>query len=305
MGVDGHRATGTRTIWPSGCTGWGRWAAVLVQALRDLRAADAPEVAAALAFYALVSLFPLLLAGAVVASTVAEPAWAVGRIAALLGEFLPRGEFEVEVIVADAVAQRRRVGVLSVLVLLVGGRRVFGALTKALNRVSDVDERRDPVKRRAGVELALLVGIGGVFALALSSGPLLGLLVVGVGQRGIGASLAMGAMQAVLLMATFSLVYAFVPRGPRDRRAVLVGAAAATVLFVLARWLFMIWLARIWGGLGLVYGSLATAVVLLLWAWYVALITLFGGALASHAKVMLVEGQCAEEAGRRHNGGSR
>ena len=39
---------------------------------------------------------------------------------------------------------------------------------------------------------------------------------------------------------------------------------------------------------------------MLFWAWFVALITLFGGALASHVKVMAIEGASAEEAERRH-----
>lgn len=278
-----------------------RWATVLVQSLRDLREADALGAAAALAFYALLSLFPTLLVGAIIASLFVEPAWAVARITHLLGEFLPRGEVEVETIVAAAAAERRRVSVLSGLVLLVSGRRVLGALTTALNRVSDVDERRDPVLRRVAVELTLLAGIGGLFLLALSSGPLLGLLGLNDGRVGTGSTLVLEMLRALLLLATFTLIYALVPRGARDWHAVLLGAVVATLLFLLARWLFFVWTEQLWGDLRLVYGPLAVAAVLLLWAWYVALITLFGGALASHAKVMVTEGESAEEAERRHS----
>ena len=283
------------------------WRAVLAQSLRDLHATDAPEVAAALAFYALLSLFPLLLAGAAAASWFVEPAWAVARITHLLGEFVPRGDIEVEAIVVGALAQRGRVGLVSVLILLVSGRRVLGALAKALNRVSDVDECREGVLRRVLVELAMLVGVGALFGLALSSGPMLGLLwdagdgAAWPGRAAVAAALA-GA-RGVLLAAAFFLVYYFVPRGERDRRAALAGAAAAALLFLAARALFLLSVDRLWGSLSLVYGPLAVGAVLLLWAWYVALITLFGGSLASHAKVMLVEGRSAEEARRRHAGG--
>ena len=273
-----------------------------MQSLRDLRATDAPEVAAALAFYALLSLFPLLLAGAAIASYAVEPAWAVARITDLLGEFVPRGEVEVEAIVGAAIAQRRRVGLLSILVLLASGRRVLGALAKALNRVSDVDERRERWLRRVAVELALLAGIGGLFGLALSADRLLGPLRHDPGRLAGPGWAAATALRALLLLATFFLVYTFVPRGERNRRAALLGAGAATALFLAARALFLVGVGRLWGGLGLIYGPLAVAAVLLLWAWYVALITLFGGALASHAKVMVAEGGSGAAARRRHVG---
>lgn len=307
----GRRAPGAdQTPGGAGASGWTgerrlrrsaavrRWVAVVDQSVRDLRAIGALELAAALAFYGLVSLFPLLLAGAVVATWFADPAWAVERITDLLGAFVPRGEVEVEEIVDDAVAERGRVGLLSVLVLVLSGRRVLGALTSALNRVSDVDERSDSVARRAIVELVLLAGLAGLFGLALSAGPLLAPFEGVAGWAGTET-----ALRALLLLATFSVIYAVVPRGARDRRAVLVGAGAATALFLLARWLFLLWVGRLWESLSLIYGPLAVAAMLLLWAWYVALITLFGGALASHAKVMVFEGQSAAAARQRHLAG--
>ena len=48
------------------------------------------------------------------------------------------------------------------------------------------------------------------------------------------------------------------------------------------------------------YAPLASAALLLVWAWYVAMITLLGGAAASHAKVMVIEGHSEREAERRH-----
>lgn len=78
-----------------------------------------------------------------------------------------------EAIVQDAVAERGRVGVISVAIFLLTGRRVLGALTKALEIVSDVDEQADPPRRRALAELALLAGLADVAVVALLSGPLL------------------------------------------------------------------------------------------------------------------------------------
>ena len=282
----------------------GRWRAVVVQTARDLSASNAPEWAAALAFYAVLSLFPLLLAGAVLISYFADAGWAADRLTTLLGEFLPRGEVEVQDIVEDAVADRRRIGAFSALAFLATGRRVFGALTNALNLVSDVDERTETLRRRALVELSLLAGIGLGFLLALMSRPLLD-----VAWQAIDASSApedrafwvvRTTVRAALLLVAFYLVYAVVPRGRRHRGAALTGAAVATALFLLAQLIFGVAIGRLWQTLSLVYGPIAVATLLLLWAWYVALITLAGASLASHVKVMLVEGAAPAEAARRH-----
>ncbi len=217
---------------------------------------------------------------------------------------MPRGEVQVDQIVTGAIERQREVGIVSFLVLLVSGRRILGALAKALNQVSDVDQRREGLLRRVAVELAMLVWIGALFGLALSSGTLLGAVEEGIGGSSPAGQLAWGALLALvragLLLATFFVIYFFVPRGERDRRAALTGAVAATLLFLAARQLFLFWVDRLWENFSLIYGPLAVGTVLLLWAWYVALITLFGGALASHVKVMAIEGASAEEAGRRH-----
>lgn len=283
-----------------------RWWTILAQTGRDLWAANALELAAALAFYAMLSLFPLLLAGAVVAATVVDPAWATERVSELLGEFLPRGEVEVEAIVQGAVAERGRVGLISVVLFLVTGRRILGALTKALNVVSDVDEQADPIQRRALAELALLAGLGSVAVVALLSGPLLGRLsnVAGAapGPERVAFTIVTGVLRAAVLFGTFFLVYTTIPRGRRHGRATAIGAGAATLAFLLAGAVFGIILDRAWTSMELVYGPLAIATLLLIWCWYAALITLAGAALASHVKTMLLEGSSAAEAEVRHAG---
>ena len=280
------------------------WAAVLRRASGDLWANNAMEWAAALAFYALLSLFPLALAAAAAAAYVVEPAWAVARLTDLLAGFVPPGVVDVEAIVAAAIAERGRVGLLAIASWVVAGRRILGALVTALDRVSDVDARRESLPRRALIELLLLAGLGALFALALSAGPLLGLLWRAAGAApGPGSPALAGAEAAVrvlLLVATFYALYAVVPHGERGRRAALVGAVAAAALFLAARAAFLAVLGRLWASFDLVYGPLAVAAVLLLWAWYVGLVVLFGGSLASHAKVMLLEGKGPAEAERRH-----
>ena len=159
---------------------------VVRQTLRDMWAGNAMEWAAALAFYAVLCVFPLVLAGAALAAFVVEPSVVAARLSSLLEGFVPPGVIAVEPIITAAIAARRRVGLFAILVWLVAGRRILGALVTALDRVSDVDERHESLRRRATVEVVLLVGIGTLFVAALSARSLLGLAVGGdLGNRSV------------------------------------------------------------------------------------------------------------------------
>ncbi len=305
--------TARRSDWSQGNSGVRlhrisrhEWARVVVQSLRDLYASNAFEWSAALSFYALLSLFPLLLLllGMVLASYVVDASWATSRATELLGEFLPRGEFEIEAIVTAALAERRRTGVISLVVFLIAARRVLGALTKALNLVSDVDEQSDPIRRRIGVEIALLLGIVCIVLLALAAHPLGDLVRDGLqiipGPDGLPLAIVNALTRVTLLLVAFILLYYFVPRGERLWRPAFTGAAAATILFLVAQAVYAVVIDPLWSNLNLVYGPLAIAALLMTWGWYVALITLAGAALASHVKVMILENRSGHEAQHQH-----
>lgn len=280
------------------------WREVALQSGRDLWVSSAIEWAAAVAFYALLSLFPLLILGMVLASFFTNADWATQEATRLLGEFIPRGQGEIESIVSRAIADRGRVGVLSFVVFVATGRRILGVITKALNHVSDVDARTDSLIRRSLVELSLATGLIALGLLALATRPLARLAWetsrVLPGADGPSLAIFQFLVRVVILVVLFGLVYAVVPRGDRRWPAVITGAVVATVLFLIAQGAFALLLDRILASLQLIYGPLGFAVLLLSWAWYVALITLVGGALASHVKVMILEDDLAPDASRQH-----
>lgn len=261
------------------------------------------EWAAALSFYGVLSLFPLLLAGAAVASYVVPAAIVTARLSAVVETILPAQVFDVDPIVSGAIAAPGQVGLFAILLWLTAGRRILGALITALDRVSDVDSQHETVTRRALVELVFLAGIGVMFLIALVARSLLGLLwesIWGTGATTPAAWTLGAAIHALLLVIAFFALYTVVPRGERNTRAALIGAIVATVLVLVANAIFLAVLNRLWTSFSLIYGPLALAALLLTWGWILGLITLFGGSLASHVKVMVIEGQSAQEAARRH-----
>ena len=283
---------------------WERWRQVIGQSVRDLWSGSVLEWASSIAFYAFLSIFPLFIALLIAASYILDVDWATQRATQLLGSYLPEGEIQVGAIIADAIAARGHVGPLSFIVFLITGRRVLGVLTTGLNHVSDVAETEDRLKRRIGVEGALMLGVVVLMLLALSARPLVDLawktLRAVPGPDDLLLTALLAAVRVLLILTMFTLVYAFVPRGQRLWRAVLTGAATATALFLLTEGIFGVVADRIWQTLVLLYGPLALAALLLSWSWYVALITLVCGGFASHVKVMILEERSGGEARRRH-----
>jgi membrane protein len=278
-------------------------ARVLRQTSRDVWAGQAMEWAAALAFYGVLSVFPLLLAGAAVASYLISPSVVSARLSVFVESLFPASVVDVDPIVSTAIATRGQVGLSVIVLWLLGGRRILGALVIALDRVSDVDARHETVQRRALVELIVLAGIGLLFLVALVARSLLGFVWEAV--WGTGASTpwrwaAGAAVHVLLLVAAFFALYTIVPRGERNSRAALIGALAATGLIVVVRAIFKADLDRLWASFALIYGPLTLAALLLTWGWLLGLIILFGGSLASHVKVMVIEARSASEAERRH-----
>ena len=65
----------------------------------------------------------------------------------LLGEFLPKGQVEIEGIVKKALEAGRGAGLLSILPLIWTGSLVFGAVTRALNVAFEVEKKYSFLKR--------------------------------------------------------------------------------------------------------------------------------------------------------------
>jgi len=244
--------------------------------------------AAAIAFYAALSFAPLLLLVLIATSFFVDADWAAGRLATILGNFLPdESDQQLRDFVSHAVESRGRVGLLSMAAFLYTGSRVFASLTRALHVIYDHEEERQFV-REIAVQVIMLLTLGGAFLLALSSRYFFELLSGAVAflpadeeqaaQRLIG-----GLLQILLLYGAFALIYRFIPSHERNWRPALLGAAVATTLFVIVRPLFVFYLNR-FGNQEIVYGSLASLMILLLWIWIGAAITLFGGEIANSSR---------------------
>jgi membrane protein len=261
---------------------------LVIQSVKDLGEDNGQQWAAAVTYYALLSSVPLLLVIISIATFFVGEQTATERITSALGNFAPEGD-QVQQAVKGMISSRGSVGIISFVTLLWTGSRVFSALIQALNVINLVNEGYGFIKRLVlSLVMTFTLGLGILLAFGFSFILPEVLFTVLVWL-----------IQLALIVGIFYLIYQFVPKGKHDSRASLVGAVGATLLFVIARPLFTFYIEE-FGRQNKIYGPLAIVIIAMLWLWITALITLYGGELASHARAMLIEGQSADAVGKRH-----
>jgi len=191
--------------------------------------------------------------------------------------------------------------VLFILPLIWTGSLVFGAVERALNVTFEV-RKRESLLKRALVRLMMLLTLGGVFLLALSSSLLLRLLKFTLGvvpaDKELIVRVVVTAVPALLVLLAFLLVYRFVPTRRPGWLAALIGAVVSTTVFVAAKPLFLGYTQDLTRH-NIVYGSLAGIVAGVVWAWMVGIIGIFGGQIVSHCQSVLYDGESIEEVEQR------
>ena len=245
-----------------------------------------PSMGAALAYYTMFSLAPLLLIVISVAGMVFGQDAARGEIEselrALMGE---TGAKAVQELLASVrkPAEGAAATALGLLLLLVGATSVFGELQDSLDRIWHVPSR----KRSSGL-LALLRTRLLSFGMILAIGFLLivslvvsaALATVGrwwspaVGGWYVVAELTDALGGFVLVAAMFALIYKVMPSVQVQWKDVWIGAIFTAILFMLGKSLIGLYI----GSSGVVsgFGAAGSLVVVMVWVYYSAQIFLIG-----------------------------
>jgi len=248
--------------------------------LRRFIDADLLAHSAALSFYALVSLAPLLLL--VLWLTASLYPSAQDALLVQIGALAGTHARDVAGTVIESASARPDLGSLaglwSTLILFVGATVVFAQLQATLNRVFATGADDLPGGALAWLRKRVF-SFGVVFALGFL---LLVSMMLTTAVQVLFANLpslvpAGGNVITLLLyLVAFALLYRFLPdRRVRWRQALLGGALTAS-MFVAGRWAIGLYLAH--AAPGSAYGAFGTLVLLLVWMYYAALV-FFVGAL--------------------------
>lgn len=235
----------------------------------------APSMGAALAYYALFSIAPLLLIVSGIAGfffgAQAARGELFGSLAALMGDDAASA---VQGLLAHA--SRPASGIVAMAIgagtLLLGASTVFNELQSALDRIWRSPAAAGGVARLLrtrllGFALILVVAFLLVGSLAASA-------VISALADSWAAHLAEAAASFGLLTLGFAMVYKIVPRVRIAWRDVWLGAAVTAALFVVGKILIGLYLGKT--APGSVFGAAGALVVLMIWVYYSAQVFLLG-----------------------------
>ena len=245
----------------------------------------APSMGAALAYYTMFSIAPLLLIVISVAGLVFGADAARGEITTQLrGLVGDAGARVVEGLVESA--DRPAQGLLSTLagagLLIVGATTVFAELQDALDRIWRAPQRAAggwwALLRARLLSLGLILGMGFLTMVSL----LLSAALAALGKWwapwfGHWLQLAEWLNQAIgfaLVTVMFAMIYKLMPRARVAWADVWLGAAVTALLFTAGKFLIGLYLGR--SGLGSVFGAAGSLVAMLAWVYYSAQIFLLG-----------------------------
>ena len=263
-----------------------------IRTVRELSEDDITHMAAGVAYYALFSIFPLLLGLISIMSFLLEPEEIQRLIGDLMSNFLPGSEQFVKDNVDAVIRLRGALGLMSFLGMLWSGSAMFGALNRAINRAWDIQTDR-PIYVGKPRQLLMALSVAMLFSLSVASAtiartsehiaasdlPIPPFLIHTIGQ------MILQALSLSLMIVIFLLMYKLLPNTKTYWRYVWPGAITSAVLFEISKNFFILYLDR-FASYQSVYGSIAPVIVLLFWTYVGSLIVLLGAEICSEYERM-------------------
>jgi membrane protein len=260
--------------------------ATLKRAFAEFRADDMPTWAAALTYYAVLSLFPALIVFVALLGVFGEYPKTSDAVLEVIGRLGPESAVQtlrdtIEGVVRDSGGAGALLGV-GLLGAIWSASGYIGAFFKAANSIYDVQEGR-PFAKLKPLQLALTVAFLVVAALGAMAFGVSGDVartvfdVVGVGATAQEVwTYARLPVMAVLVTVLIALLYWAAPNVRQPKlRWLTPGGALGLVLMLAASALFGLYVAN-FGNYDKTYGTLAFVPLFMIWLWIANLALLFG-----------------------------
>ncbi len=257
-----------------------------VQAVRSWFNDYAPSMGAAISYYTVFSLAPLLVIVIAVAGGVfgreAVQGEITGQLSGMVGA---QGAQMVEGLVTQHSDTDRGLvaGITSFLLLLVGATTVFAELQNALDRIWKVPESKKPsgifgILRARLLSFGLILAVAFLLIVSLVASAVLASLGTWAGRLLPGWELMLQGMNLLvsltILSALFAMIFKLMPSTPVRWRDVWVGAAVTAVLFTIGKLLIGLYIGK--SGMNESFDAAGSLAVVLVWVYYSAQIFLLG-----------------------------
>jgi membrane protein len=282
------------------------WKFVLKSTVREFMDDQCTDLAAALTYYAVLSLFPAVLA---IVSLLGVFGQVPQTTDALLGIVDDLGAQDITGAVREPLEQLTQSPaagpalIFGLLGALWSASGYVGAFGRAMNRIYEVDEGRPFWKLRPLQIVITLVAVALIAVVAISlvvSGPLAEAIgnAVGLGSAAVTAwQIAKWPVLALIVILIIAILYYATPNVQQPKfKWMSMGAAIALLTWIVASALFAVYVAN-FGNYNKTYGTLGGVIVFLLWLWITNLALLFGAEFDSETERgrQLQAGMPAEE----------
>ncbi len=274
---------------PRGRAAWR--GASIIKAVPHLLRVGGIDLAASLAYFTILSLLPTAALAIMAFALFGDPEVARDTLTKILDYYFPASGDLIREAVGNLLQGSLTLGLIAVAGIVWGASGLFMAANRAVNRVFGIDRTRFTHVTVAEVTLATLVGVLFLLSVGLSAS-LQVFVSLGEGfsdSQGIASAaldLALGIVSAlipaVLTAVIFVFVYHNLPDVDVDWRDATFGAMIAIVLFEIGKYLFF-WLTGLTTQRSIVYGPIASVVILMMWGYVAGLIFLYGAALVKIA----------------------
>ena len=248
---------------------------------------QAPQLGAALAYYTVFSLAPLVLLLLAIVGFLFQndPAGAWKKITEQMSYFLDKSAIDVVQSVAQKASQPNK-GLLAtsigILLALFGASGVFGQLQNALNTIWGVKAKPGrgitALIRARFLSFAMVAGICFLLLVSLVIESVLksfSAYVQAMFPGGIVIALVVYSIfDFVIVVLLFASIFKFLPDMKIHWRDVWIGAVMTAILFLIGKWALGLYLGS--GTAASAYGAASSLITLLLWIYYSSQILLFG-----------------------------
>ena len=259
------------------------WKDIAKRTMKSIKEDQVPLLSAGVAFYALLSLFPLVIAAVSIYGLVADPDSVRDQISKLTEMLSPETASlvgkQLKEVTSGAGGALGFATVLGILTALWSASSGMKALITGVNLAYDEDETRKFFKLRGlaiGFTLGAMVLMGVALATIIGYPPIADNLPTVL--RWLVAIIRFAILGGLLVVA-LAVVYRFAPDRDQPKWTwVSAGSLAATLLWVLATIGFAIY-ATFFGNYNKTYGALAGVIILMFWLFISAFVVLVGAEL--------------------------
>jgi membrane protein len=259
------------------------WKDIAKRTGKEVKADQVPLLAAGVAFYVLLALFPAIIAGVSIYGLVADPQTVRDQINQLAQTLSPETAkligTQVQQVTSSAGGALGLATVIGILTALWSASSGMKALITGVNLAYDEPEGRKFVKLRG---LSILMTLAAMVLLGVALALIVGFPAVPDSWPTVlqwTAAVVRFVLLAVLLMAGLAALYRYAPDRDKPKWSwASPGSVVATVLWVLASVGFSVYV-NAFGNYNKTYGALAGIIILMFWLYLTAFVVLVGAEL--------------------------